>query len=340
MESAGVTIHKNGSRWHASPVTSYAGPLDQVRQFIPRFDRCTFGPALLPVEERDAPSIFTDRTQMAGVNRFYDVIVRRPLTTEEVEIPVGIVSRQYTLIQHQELVDEALRAIQMLKIDPAEMEVEMDLTEYGERMRLGLLFPKRYNLQINGKDEMGLRLECFNSVDGSMKFMAVIGWLRFVCANGLIVGVANTEYRRRHNKTMEIQEIAAILQEGIAATTRERDVYRVWMNRKISDDSLMNWVNGPLAKQWGVKAAVRTWHITKNGCDVSLAEPFVKGVPTEKTVLLGKKIPGSVIPGDTVYAVAQTLAWLAKERRDIQERLEWKQQIGGLVHPLLEEKAA
>jgi hypothetical protein len=338
MESTGVTIKKSGSRWHASPITTYTGQLHQVRQFIPRFDRRTFGPALLPVKERDTPSLFTDRAQLAGVNHFYDVIVRRPLTTEVVEIPVGIVSRQYSLIQHQELVDETIRAVQKLRIDPAEMFAEMDLTEYGERMRLGLLFPKRYNLKINGKDEMGLRLECFNSVDGSTKFMAVVGWLRFVCANGLIVGVVNTDFRHRHNKTMKVQEIAAILQEGIAATTREREVYRVWMGWKVSDDSLMNWVNGPLAKQWGVKAAVRTWSITRNGYDVSLAKPFEKGVPTEKTVVQGKKIPGAVVPGNTVYAIAQSLAWLAKERRDVQERLEWKQQIGELVRPLLEEK--
>jgi hypothetical protein len=38
--------------------------------------------------------------------------------------------------------------------------------------------------------------------------------------------------------------------------------------------------------------------------------------------------------------VAQSLAWLAKERRDVQERLEWKQQIPELVRPLLKKKAA
>jgi hypothetical protein len=263
-----------------------------------------------------------------------------PINQGEPEIPVGIVSRAYTLLQHHDLFDEVLRTLQGLEIDPKEVATEAILTEYGERMQLSILFPERFSLKLGNDDTMGLRLECFNSVEGSMKFMAVIGWLRFVCSNGLIVGVADTYYRRRHNRQMELEEIAAVLKSGIAATTREKEVYLSWMKRKLTAEKLGKWVNGPLAKDWGVKAAARTWHITTRGYDVELADPFEKGAPTEKHVNFGNKVPGAVLPGDNVFAVTQTLSWLAKERRDIQEQLEWKQQIPGLVKPLLGRTAA
>jgi hypothetical protein len=89
-----------------------------------------------------------------------------------------------------------------------------------------------------------------------------------------------------------------------------------------------------------VKAAVRTWHITKTGHDVKLADPFEKGKATEKTVEPTAVVLGAVIPGDTVYAVSQSLSWLAKERRDVQEQLEWKQQIPELLGPLMGKKIA
>ena len=334
-DAAVVEIHNNGSKLLSSPVTTYKGSIEAVGRFIPKFERRTFGPSLLSVEPELSLFPVPDPRDLPGNNSYYDAIVRLPIGKGEVEVPVGIVSRQYTLVQHQVILEEALKSLKELKIHPGEVQAELDLTTYGERMRLGLLFPERYNLKLNYRDSMGLRLECFNSVDGSMKFMAVIGWLRFVCANGMVIGVADSYYRSRHNKYMEIQDIAAVLREGIASATQERDVYRKWMQKKVTEASLVRWVDNVLAKRWGVKAATRTWHITRSGQDVTFADPFEKGSPTQKTVLMGDNVPGAVLPGDNVYAVSQALSWLAKERKDVQEQLEWKQQILGLVQPLL-----
>jgi hypothetical protein len=107
------------------------------------------------------------------------------------------------------------------------------------------------------------------------------------------------------------------------------------MRRKVSEEKLANWSDGHLAKKWGVKAAARTWHITTSGRDITFADPFEKGKPTQKTVFFGNKVPGAILPGDTVFAVSQALSWLAKERRDVQDQLEWKQQIPDLLKPLL-----
>lgn len=336
MESGrDVTIQTSSNKWLTSSLTTYRGSIGAVREFIPKFERRTFGPKLLPVEGDDSQFSASLPAGTPGYNLFYDTIVRQPINSDEIEVPVGIVSKQYTLVQHTTLFDEAVKAIKKVEIKPDDVKADLDLTVYGERMRLGLLFPERYNLKLDNDDEMGLRLECFNSVDGSMKFMAVIGWLRFVCANGMVIGVADSYYRRRHNRYMELKDISAILKEGISTTTKEKEVYLRWMKRKVSEEKLAKWTNGHLANKWGVKAATRTWHITTSGRDVTFADPFEKGKPTQKTVIFGKRVPGAILPGDTVFAVSQALSWLAKERRDVQEQLEWKQQIPDLVKPLV-----
>ncbi len=325
-----VSITHDYKKWLSSPVTTYRGPLDQIKEFIPAFERRTFGPALLPAQNFGEDNLFLEPLP-AGFNRNYDVIVRMPLKNIEAEIPVGIVSKQYSLIQHRTLLQEAIKAMEIAKIHPDEVSAELDITEYGERMRLGLIFPKQFNMKMAEGDEMGLRLECFNSVEGSMKFMSVIGWLRFICSNGLIVGVADSYYKSRHNQAMELNDIVTVLNGGIAATTNERKMFHKWRNSPVSESKLKKWTDEHLAKKWGVKAAVRTWHITRTGVDVEIADPFEKGKPTEKAVINKSKVPGAVLPGDTIYAVSQSLSWLAKERRDVQEQLEWKQQIPDLV---------
>lgn len=327
--TSSVIIHPENQRWQGLPVISLHGHLQKIAETIPRFERRTFGPAFLPVND-DEGGLFSNR-QRAGMNSFYDTIVRMPMTPQEHEVPVGIVSPNYHLLQHHDLFEELLRALKKLQIDPFAVKASVSLTTHGERMRLSVLFPQTFNLKVKDNDEMGLRLECFNSVDGSMKFMSVIGWLRFVCSNGLVVGVADTYYRKRHNRDMKLDEIAAVMREGIASTTMERQTYQEWSRTKVEEGRFKEWVNGPLAKRWGVKAAARTWHITLTGQDVSFADPFEKGKATEKTVVPGNKVPGAVLPGDNFYAIVQSMSWLAKERRDVMAQLEWKREIPELV---------
>lgn len=332
----GVTITQSDYIWNGSPVTVFEGSLESIRGHIPVYERRTFGTKFMPLSQNSIDPLFETPSSISGINHFHDVIVRMPLKSGDAEIPVGIVSKQYALIQHRRLFDEAKTAIKRAGVEPSEIKARLEMTAFGERMRIGLLLPERFDLDLNLKDDkMGLRLECFNSVDGSMKFTCVIGWLRFVCSNGLVVGVADTYYKQRHNRFLEMNDIAAMLGAGIEATTRERDTYLAWSKKKVTVTKLEQWTNKHLAKRWGVKAAARTWHITRSGHDITFADPFEKGLATEKSVYLGEAVVGAVLPGNTVYAVAQSLAWLAKERRDIQEQLQMKREIHDLLKPLL-----
>jgi len=334
------------TKWQSAKVLHFSGTIEEVSQQVPLFERRGFGMELEPIdrdkgafflEEYATPPCQTPPCQTPpNLNRYYDAIVRMPMASENcAPMPVGIVSRQYSLLQHKHLINEIVRAIDNVGIAPSKMQAHLDLTEYGERMRLGLLFPKEYNLDVGEGDQMALRLECFNSVDGSTKFMAVLGWLRFVCLNGMVLGVADTDVRRRHNKSFSLQDIVPLLRDGIASTTGEGAVYQAWRKRKVHATALAKWTDTILAKRWGVKAATRTWHIIHTGNDVAMADLFEKAPPTAKAVNQGDPVPGAVIPGDNLFAVSQALSWLAKERRDVQEQAQWQQEIPELIQELM-----
>ena len=103
-----VSIISNDKKWLSSSVTAYRGPLDQVQQYIPMFERRTFGPELLPSEKFGEDNLFME-PHPPGFNRNYDVIVRMPMHKDDVEVPVGIVSKQYSLIQNRSLFEEAIK---------------------------------------------------------------------------------------------------------------------------------------------------------------------------------------------------------------------------------------
>jgi len=46
-------------------------------------------------------------------------------------------------------------------------------------------------------------------------------------------------------------------------------------------------------------------------------------------------VPGSPPQAANLYDVSQILAWLARDRRDLEEQLVWREQISDLLKPLM-----
>ena len=65
-----------------------------------------------------------------------------------------------------------------------------------------------YSFTDMHKEKLDLRLECFNSVDGSSRLVILFGWLRFVCSNGLVIGETKIEIKERHGQNLDLNSIA------------------------------------------------------------------------------------------------------------------------------------
>lgn len=323
-------------KWGTVPIVSYKGSPDEIRKMIPLFERRTFGPELNKTIYRGQPTLFDTPDVPPGVNPYYDTIVRCPLGQKDIpETPVGIVSPTYTLLQHREVFDETFKALNYAKISTEHLTLRMDLTPLGERMRLSLLLPQSYNMKLPQVDDLILRLQCLNSVDGSTRFSVSIDWFRLICSNGLTTSDKKTAYRKRHNRDMNLGDIAAVLHDGLGSITEDRKILIKWTRRTVNRDTCQKWIDTVVTKAWGVKAAARAWHIINEGHDVKFYDPFEKGKATEKTVIRQGPVPGATVPATNVFAIAQVLAWLAQDRRDVYEQQLWRQQIPALINPLM-----
>lgn len=119
------------SKWLNSPTTVHAGKLGDVTKHVPSFVRRPFA---LPSSAKDN---FRDHARL-------DAIVRLPLNGDADCIPVGVVSKDCALLPHTEVVRAAEQALKAARIDPADVDAELRLTEYGERMALSLRLPDSY----------------------------------------------------------------------------------------------------------------------------------------------------------------------------------------------------
>jgi hypothetical protein len=309
-------------KWFNSPVTFHRGMLTDIAQYIPDFDRQDF-------------CLSNQANYPARANERLDVIIRKPIGTESALVPIGIVSKDYVLVKHAEVVETVTTVLKDFGIDAANAKAYLSLTQYGERMAFHVSLPDEYAFDPGDGNMIETRLECLNSVEGSTRFRAMIIWFRLVCSNGLAVGITEVDVRRRHIGDLDLADISKILVLGIGLAKTERENFRKWRLKAIPDSALIPWVNKNLKEQWGFKAATRAFHIARTGYDVEIIGQYKGQTPTRIGTKQVHRVPGCPTQYKNLFDLSQILSWLAKERRDIQEQLEWREQIPAILKPLM-----
>ena len=318
-QDAGENIR---AKWFRSPVTLHKGTLSEMRKHIPIFERRSF--ALTQTDNK-----------FSRLNEHLDTIVRLPFGNDQTFIPVGVVSKDYAFVQHEGVLDVARQALKKAKIADGEEKAELRITEYGERMSLSLYLPDKYCFDPGDGHPMAMRLQCLNSVDGSTRFRVIMGWFRLVCSNGLIIGVTRTDIRRRHIGDLWLDDIGAVLSDGLSEAETEKKNFERWRKTKVSMNHLSNWVDKDLRNGWGFKAAARTFNIARYGCDGKVIGNYKGSTPTAIAMQNTKSVPGAPRECCNLFDLSQILAWLANDRRDLQEQLKWQESIPELMKPLL-----
>src|SRR5262249_46279855 len=156
-----------------------------------------------------------------------------------------------------------------------------------------LYFPDEYSHTPSDEQKLNLRLECFNSVDGSSRLVILLGWLRFVCSNGMVIGETKTELRDVHNQHLDLSRIPEIVAEALDKVRGDKASMEKWQEVDVETETLKPWVNKDVTDKWNKLAACRIFHICDSGYDVEFADPFAQGTATEKPIKRTQKVPGA-----------------------------------------------
>ena len=316
-EENSVELIDETMRWRAREVSFLKGQWSALSKRIPRFTIEDF--KALP----DGPA-----------NPYLRSVIRQPVTVTEHPIPVGVVSNTYKLAQHEDVVLKCLKALRDNNIDPNVLRCEVGLTPLGEWMNFRAYFPDEYSFEAIDGQKLDLRLECFNSVDGSSRLVILLGWFRFVCANGLIIGETKAALRDIHDENLNLEVIPKIISKGLAKVNADRKRLKDWEKYSVELPKIESWVDNHLAEKWGKKAACRTLHICRTGADAEITNPFAGGKPSERQTNRLQDVPGAAHPAENLYDVSQALSWLATQRNSADERLEWQGDITKLIENL------
>jgi hypothetical protein len=133
---------------------------------------------------------------------------------------------------------------------------------------------------------------------------------------------------------LTLNDVGKVLSSGLKGAEADKENFRNWQQKTIEDNALKAWVDKDLKGQWGFKAATRAFHIANTGYDVEIVGLYKGRTPTTIKIKQARRVPGSPRRSRNLFDLSQVLAWLAKERRDVQEQLEWREQIPDILNPL------
>jgi len=314
-----VSILPGDAQWRSRKVRYYAGDWDAIQTVLPEFDLVPF------TAGKDEP-----------VNPFLRTVMRRPLTAAERSIPVAVVSNTYSLAPHRDVAALCRKGLTDTAIKPSSLRYEVGLSELGEWMNFRIYFADPYSFIDAHGSKLDLRLECFNSVDGSSRLIILFGWFRFVCANGLVIGETKIEIKERHGQSLDLDSIPKRIRPALEAVEADRLRMKRWQAEKVAIADIATWADEDLSEKWGKRAAARVFHICDAGKDIEIEDPFAPGVATEKPIRYLSRVPGSPERATTKYDVSQALSFVATRRNNTEERVTRQADIPHLLEHLAE----
>lgn len=168
-----------------------------------------------PVEERSiaVPNGDSDVINMDDRTSFlssdYKALVRAD--TNEV---VSIVRRTYKMIPNSELIDSLMG--QLDDLDTPSQINELHSFSNNQRMRLMITFPEM--TVKDGESEIAMALYLHNSYDQSEAIRMAFGAFRFICTNGMVLGMILGRFYSKHTaglKMGDVQQSLSVAHENL-----------------------------------------------------------------------------------------------------------------------------
>lgn len=309
--------------WHGKRVSDRSINAGNIVESLPEFRRQPF--------------------QLNGTeNPYLDLIVRLPFSGDDQLVPIATVSKQYALVQHRSITAQVLQAVTECGIDiDADEMISVRLSQFGELFWCSI--PLVGFCRDPGDGEgLQLRADILNSVDGSCRLRIILGWLRFVCNNGLRIVARGYSFKAVHHlERLSTEEIASFLRRGTRTADRSMKEYQRWHSYQVTEKALTTWIDLDVRRDWGLHAAARVLSICRTGYDGRIGKaPKEKNAPvTAITVSQDVRVPGAYAPVKNVYHAYQALIWVAEHRNALQEVDRWSDDAVGLVRDLIKRHA-
>ena len=257
-------------------------------------------------------------------------------------VPVGVVSKSYSLIQHHDLLNAIEFSFKSLGFDINKAELKLSTTKYNERIWLRIQFADDYKFDPGDGHPLTPKLHVLNSVNGETPLELRLGWYRLICKNGLLCLDNKQTYKRRHISSLEFKSIENHLGNSVDIFSKEKEIYKKWKETRISFDTdskiLRDWIDTSVSKTWNDSISQRVYSILTTARDGKIRKrQYPKSEGKKDSYLIrfssGFDVPGAK-PVQNMYDVANALSWVSSHQNSLQDQYKMMRQVPQMLTSL------
>ena len=191
---------------------------------------------------------------------FQEVPERLAVVREDTGRAVAVVSKRYTLVPHQKILDSVEEAIKPLDLGPVPRGIYVD--RQGARMRAIFKFPALAQ-PVFYKDDICPCLRIQNTYDGSSRIAIHIGAFRFVCTNLAVggEGVFAGGFMSIHAGEIPLDDVAKQVSTYLAGFENIVALYRTWSEQWLEAGAMTKALEG--VPKWHAARILQAFHPCK-----------------------------------------------------------------------------
>jgi len=205
---------------------------------------------MIDTDELLFPHIVEQPVMWGYYRNMHDAADYKALVDDDTGKVFSLVSRSYQVIRHEEAIDQVEAAL----YTHPELGPYTFTTEFyndGGRMRRQYTFPD-IAVKIDAGDVVNLQIHLFNSYDVTWPFIVILGALRLVCTNGLVIGNEYFLLRKRHVAPLEALNIEEQVSTAIERFEFQSMKWKAWAQHPLTEKAYYQVMS---SMQFGKKAS-------------------------------------------------------------------------------------
>ena len=145
---------------------------------------------------------------------------------------VGVHSDKYKPVSTFELL-KSYNGVLTENLDCSNVEISDEIFDGGRKARRSIVF-KNYQFEVSEGEKIALKLDLFNSFDGSWPWFSAFGALYFVCMNGLVSGQFAMVISKKHTTGFAINSEIAKIKNASEMFNSDIEKFKRWTQKKVS----------------------------------------------------------------------------------------------------------
>lgn len=252
---------------------------------------------------------------------------RKTIVNADNNRPLSVMAKSYHTVKNETIFTEMDRVLASSDADLTDAHTRVQIDRHGAACMVEYILPA-HSIEVSKGDTCCLSITCLNSYDGSGSFKVYVGFYRFKCLNGMVLGTDIGIYRAKHSAKLSVHKAGQVVGTGLQVWLENKDKL-IEQSHTLVDEQTVFKALAELSgfTDWAIADNYTQWH--------QYIRPTMKRQPVlERYMALWNDYKAEM--GSTQWALNNTLTHISthgmqKTQASVQYRMGKENKVGKIL---------